>query len=224
LAHKNSGKLKVESGKLIVPIGEHIAESLLLEAPGQSLIIELEAGATADLVLFCTGGEHSVEVNLTGPHARFDLWGLYMVAGQDKADISVRINHLAPDCRSSQLIKGIAAGEATGAFTGMIHVARDAQRTDATLQNRNLQLDDAARVYTRPQLEIYADDVKCGHGATVGQMDEEAIYYMRQRGVGERTARRMQLQGFVDDIINRCPTSSSRELFAAKADKIMECI
>jgi Fe-S cluster assembly protein SufD len=210
--------------ELKIQAGERFSEALLLEAPGRHLVIELEEGAKADVVLFCIGGEHSVEVNLVGAHAEFDLWGLYMVAGRDKAEISVRINHLTPDCRSSQLIKGIAAGEATGAFTGMIHVAPGSRRTDATLENRNLQLDDAARIYTRPQLEIYADDVKCGHGATVGQLDEEAIYYMRQRGVGEREARRMQLQGFVDDIINRCPTAESRELFTAKADKIMECI
>lgn len=257
LQNRNGADVKVENIK--VAAGKRLAEALLLDGSdgsGRNVVIELAAGVVADLTLLCTGGRHSIEVDLTGPDTEFNLHGLYIAAGTEMAsevevgeaigaeaavepvsttdradgikvmpvdvDISVRVNHLAPDCRSRQSIKGIAAGSATGSFTGMIYVAREAQRTDAALHNRNLQLSDTARVKTRPQLEIYADDVKCGHGATVGQLDEEAIYYMRQRGVGEREARRMQLQGFVDDIINRCPTVDSQELFAAKAAELIE--
>ena len=83
-------------------------------------------------------------------------------------------------------------------------MAQDAQRTDAQQQSRNILLSDTARITTWPQLEIYADDVKCSHGATVGQMDAEAVYYMRQRGLSEAEARRLQIEGFVGDIVRRC--------------------
>ncbi len=159
----------------------------------------------------------ALRTDLAGTHAEAGLWGIYLASGAEHSDIELRMNHLVPDSRSRQLVKGIVADEATGIFTGMVYVAPDAQRTDASQQNRNLQLDDTAHIFTRPQLEIYADDVKCGHGATVGQLDEEAVYYMRQRGVGEREARQMQMQGFVRDIIDHCPSEIFREFVALKA-------
>jgi Fe-S cluster assembly protein SufD len=82
-------------------------------------------------------------------------------------------------------------------------------------------LSESAKIYTRPQLEIYADDVKCGHGASVGQLDQEAIYYMRQRGVGEAEARRMQMQGFADDIVNHCQSATFRDFVATAAEKLI---
>lgn len=233
----------------------------------------------------------SLNADLAEENAENILHGLYVAAGGDRADchenlgskqsssqierqntarhftgahtdIELKINHLAPDCRSRQIVKGIVgqhcstwnnlpsesdsdrssqdknpnktrnaetnsaygngvSGGAMGSFTGMIYVAPDAQRTDAALHNRNLQLSDNVKVYTRPQLEIYADDVKCGHGASVGQLDEEAIYYMRQRGVGEAQARRMQMQGFADDIINHCQSEGFREFTASKAQLLI---
>lgn len=159
----------------------------------------------------------ALRTDLAGEHAEACLWGLYLASGRRTADVELHMNHLSPDCRSAQLVKGIAAEEATGVFTGMVYVAPDAQRTYAGQQNRNLQLDDTARIYTRPQLEIYADDVKCGHGATVGQLNEEEIYYMRQRGIAQRTARRMQMEGFIDDIIARSPSEAFRGLAATLA-------
>jgi Fe-S cluster assembly protein SufD len=147
---------------------------------------------------------------------------LYIASDNAKSDIELRLNHLAPDCRSRQLVKGIATGQATGVFSGMVYVARDAQHTDATQQNRNLQLSDTAKIFTRPQLEIYADDVKCGHGATIGRLDEEAVYYMRQRGVSESEARKMQMQGFADDILNHCSSGSFREFTTTRAERLIE--
>lgn len=159
----------------------------------------------------------ALRTDLVGDHAEADLWGLYLASDQQIADVELRMNHLAPDCRSGQMVKGIAAGEAKGVFTGMVYVAQNAQRTDAGQQNRNLQLDDSAHIYTRPQLEIYADDVKCGHGATVGQLNEDEVYYMRQRGIADRTARRMQMEGFVNDIIGRSPSVHFQTIAAAHA-------
>ena len=105
------------------------------------------------------------------------------------------------DCTSDSLVKGVAGGKATGEFYGLVYVAEDAQRTDARQTNRNIEIGPDAKIITKPQLEIYADDVKCSHGATVGQMDGEAIMYMRQRGLSEQQARHMQIEGFVNDIV-----------------------
>jgi len=154
----------------------------------------------------------SLQVDLVGTGAEFKLDGLFIASSSSFTSVNVKVNHLSPDTTSRQLVKGIAADTATGSFSGMIYVARDAQRTDAMQQNRNLQLTDTAHILTHPGLEIYADDVKCSHGATVGQLDEESVYYMRQRGVSEAEARRMQLQGFAAEIIDRCPSEEVRKV------------
>jgi Fe-S cluster assembly protein SufD len=203
--------------------GEHWAEPLVIEAGGQRrLAITLEAGARLHATAFVLaegkamlsgeadgGARLSLTVDLVGPGAEFHLHALYVAGGVGEnaghADIEVSVNHMAPDCTSRQLIKGIAAGSARGAFTGKVLVAPDAQRTDATQRNQNLQLTDEARIEATPALEIYADDVRCSHGATVGQLDPEAIYYMRQRGVSEEEAHRLQLQGFAAEIVAHCP-------------------
>ena len=156
-----------------------------------------------------------MRTELVGPHAEYELFGTYIAAEHQCTDIEVNVRHMVEDCRSRQLVKGIAADESVGIFRGLVYVARDAQRTDAAQQNRNIQLHDTAKVYTRPQLEIYADDVKCGHGATVGQLNEEEVYYMRQRGVAEHDARRMQMEGFINDIVEK----SSSDMFRKYASR-----
>lgn len=156
--------------------------------------------------------------DLTGREAEARLYGLYLHGGRERCDVGVTVNHLAPECRSYELVKGVASGEAEGSFTGRVYVAQDAQRTDAFQQSRNLLLSPAAHIYTRPQLEIYADDVKCSHGATVGQLDTEAIYYMRQRGIGLEEARRLQLHGFVNDIISHCCCEGFCDWMTAQAE------
>ncbi len=148
-----------------------------------------------------------------------NLYGLWFATGGERADVNVRVNHLVADCNSFQLVKGVASGEAVGSFTGLVYVARDAQRTVALQQSRNLLMSDDARIYTEPQLEIYADDVKCSHGATVGQMDGEAVFYMRQRGISEQDARRLQMFGFVNDIISRCRHAGACDFLAGLAEE-----
>ncbi|MCL2561121.1 MAG: SufD family Fe-S cluster assembly protein [Rikenellaceae bacterium] len=164
-----------------------------------------------------------IEVNLAESHAEANLYGLWFAAGTgdlaERTDINVRALHIAPDCTSFQLVKGIAAGEAVGKFTGLIHVAADARRTAAQQQSRNLLMSETARIYTEPRLEIYSDDVKCSHGATVGQLDESALFYMRQRGLSEDDARRLQMSGFVNDIISRCPHDGVCDFVYALAEE-----
>ena len=119
-------------------------------------------------------------------------------------------------------MKGIAGGNAVGEFRGLVYVAPDAQRTDARQQSRNILLSETARIDAKPQLEIYADDVKCSHGATVGQMDADAILYMRQRGLSLAQARRLQIEGFAGDVVRRCGIGELGEALMEAVARKME--
>lgn len=143
-------------------------------------------------------------IDLNGRGAENTLGGVFLAADEEHCVVRLHTAHNVSDCRSESCVKGVAGGRAVGEFHGLVYVAQDAQRTDAQQQSRNILLSDTARITTWPQLEIYADDVKCSHGATVGQMDAEAVYYMRQRGLSEAEARRLQIEGFVGDIVRRC--------------------
>lgn len=143
-------------------------------------------------------------IDLNGRGAENTLGGVFLATDEEHCVVRLHTAHNVSDCRSESCVKGVAGGRAVGEFHGLVYVAQDAQRTDAQQQSRNILLSDTARITTWPQLEIYADDVKCSHGATVGQMDAEAVYYMRQRGLSEAEARRLQIEGFVGDIVRRC--------------------
>ena len=149
--------------------------------------------------------------DLDGAGAESELDGVFVAGGDEHCVVELRTAHNVPDCRSRSAVKGVAGGRALGEFRGLVYVAPDAQRTDARQQSRNVLLGAEARIDTKPQLEIYADDVKCTHGATVGMMDNEAILYMRQRGLSLQQARSLQIEGFVDDIVLRCPLDAVRE-------------
>lgn len=166
--------------------------------------IELAAYATIGIVSIAVGSgdvRSSFRTSLLGRRASSRHYGLFMAADGETKKMDVRVEHMVPDCRSEVTVKGVAAGTGYGEFSGMVYVAPDAQHTEAYQQSRNLLIGDKARVQTSPQLEIYADDVKCSHGATVGQMDDEAIFYMRQRGLSESEAKGLRLEGFVNDIV-----------------------
>jgi Fe-S cluster assembly protein SufD len=139
------------------------------------------------------------------------LNGLYQVNGQQLVDNHTFIDHAYPHCASHELFKGILDGKARGVFNGKIYVRQDAQKTDAKQTNQTLLLSDDATINTKPQLEIYADDVKCTHGATVGQLDAESIFYLRSRGIGSAEARSLLTYAFANDIVSRIKVASVRE-------------
>ncbi len=169
------------------------------------------------------GADAVYRTELDGGQAESMLHGLFLVGGDEHGSVRLHTAHNVADCRSESLVKGVAGGTATGRFEGLVYVAPDAQRTDAQQQSRNVLLSDTARIDTLPQLEIYADDVKCSHGATVGRMDEEAIRYMRQRGLSEAAARRLQLEGFAADVVRYCGIEPLCEtLMEAVAEKMNE--
>lgn len=139
------------------------------------------------------------------------LNGLYVTKGQQLADHHMVVEHAQPHCNSHEYFNGILDGKSKGVFHGRILVRQAAQKTDAKQTNKNLLLSEDATVDTKPQLEIYADDVKCTHGATVGQLNEESIFYLRARGIGEETARRMLIHAFAGEIIERIRNREVRE-------------
>ena len=164
-------------------------------------------------VLSLHGGfiRNNLAVTLAGEGADAQLYGLYLTDRTQHTDNSTFIDHAVPNCTSNELYKGILDDQATGAFNGKIMVRRDAQKTQAYQSNNNLLLTADARMNTKPQLEIYADDVKCSHGATVGQLDNEALFYMRTRGIGEREAKLLLMFGFAHDVVKRISIDTLRE-------------
>jgi len=152
-----------------------------------------------------------IEIEMNGHGAECALNGLYTVDLGRQNDVHVNILHHAPECKSRQHYKGLLLGKGRAVFDGRIVVDREAQHTDAHLSNDNLMLSDDAEVDTKPQLVIHADDVKCGHGTTIGQLDPEQLFYMRCRGISEAEAFRLLCQGFASDILDTCEIDALRE-------------
>jgi Fe-S cluster assembly protein SufD len=152
-----------------------------------------------------------VHTALVGEGIDSTLNGLYVEDGTQHVDNHTLIEHAQPNCQSHEFYKGILGGKATGVFRGKIHVHQAAQKTDAYQTNQNLLLSDSARIDTKPQLEIYADDVKCSHGATIGQLDQDAIFYLRSRGIGHREAVRVLTRAFAGEVLDRVRVDPLRD-------------
>jgi len=150
-------------------------------------------------------------VTMNGRRSNADVYGLYLMDRYQHIDNQVYINHAAPECISRELFKGVLDDHASGVFNGHIKVHRDAQQTNAFQTNRNILLSDKASIDTKPFLEIYADDVKCSHGATVGQLDAEALFYIRSRGISESNAKIMLMYAFAADVINKISIPELRQ-------------
>ena len=151
-----------------------------------------------------------VHVRLRGRGAECHLDGAYMVEGHDHVDHHTLVDHEESHCYSQQTYRGIAAGRGTAVFDGIVVVHRDAQKTEAHQENRNLLLSDMATVHTKPHLEIDADDVICSHGATVGSLDEDQLFYLRARGIPESIGRAILTNAFLQEIIDRVDDESTR--------------
>jgi Fe-S cluster assembly protein SufD len=151
---------------------------------------------------------HNLHVMQAGEGTEFSLDGLALIGGRQLADTNSLIDHAHAHGRSRQLHKTVVGGGAHAVFNGKIFVRRDAQQTDAGQQSRNLLLSDKAHVDTKPQLEIFADDVKCAHGATVGQIEADELFYLKSRGLSDATARNLLTYAFAAEIIERIPVKS----------------
>jgi Fe-S cluster assembly protein SufD len=181
---------------------------------------ELGRASNVNIHSFALGAKlsrNNIRANLAGEGLECILNGLYLTRGEQLADHHMIVEHAQPHCASHEYFNGILDDKSKGVFHGRILVRPIAQKTDAKQTNRNLLLSDDATVDTKPQLEIYADDVKCTHGATVGQLNDESIFYLRTRGLGKDTARRMLIHAFAGEIIARVKCDSVRE----ELDKIV---
>lgn len=232
VSHRGSGQTSVTNhvSEFIIARDAKLTLTETTEFTAQNIAVlssYSRVEGTFDRVFVQLGAEvirSEYHCDLTRPGAQTSIYGLYLAAAQEKMDTYTAVNHLTGNCNSFQLIKGVVSGEAVGVFTGRIYVAPDADGTSAMQQNRNLIISPQARAVSAPQLEIYAEEVQCTHGASTGQLDPQAIYYMRQRGIDETMARKLQMSGFVNDIISRCdnPTLAAEiyEMAAAKIESL----
>ncbi len=183
---------------------------------------------------FSFGGSlvrNDIRVGLDAEDAVCTLNGLFMADGRQHVDYHTYIDHHKPRCVSQELYKGILSGRARGVFNGAVYVHPGAIKTDAHQTNNNLLLSRDAEIDTKPQLEIYADDVKCSHGATVGQLDEDMLFYLRSRGIDEPAARGLLVYGFARDVIDRIEVNAIRNRLAESllrwlphADQVRELV
>ena len=189
--------------------------------------IEVQSGQRKDMVLLMFPGvscDIKLDVRLTGEGAEANVYGAYVCGGDEKVKIAVDMHHDLPHCNSRQLFKGIAGGVSKVDFYGKIIVAQDAQRTEAYQENHNILLTDGAKVDTKPQLEIYADDVKCSHGATIGRLNEEEQFYMRSRGISLEDAKVLQMISFVAPVLENIPDETQREALAVQLEEAIRNI
>ncbi len=177
-------------------VGKDPVPASLTLAAGESFFATfvVEEGVSADVTM---------EVDLVGEGASLDLGGVYRCSGDERVAFHLNVRHLCGGCTSRQLFKGIVGGRSRVVFDGLIHVAPDAQKTEAYQENHSILLSGEAQVQTSPQLEIYADDVVCSHGATIGSLSEDELFYMRSRGIPEAEARQMQIQSFLSPVLGR---------------------
>ena len=189
--------------------------------------IVVERDACIDMVLLVMPGvscDVKLDGRLAGEGAEANIYGAYVCGSQERVKISVDMHHDLPHCNSRQLFKGIAGGTSRVDFYGKIIVAQDAQRTEAYQENHNILLTDGAKVDTKPQLEIYADDVKCSHGATIGRLNEEEQFYMRSRGISLEDAKVLQMISFIAPVLENIPEADREDVAAQFEDAIRNIV
>ena len=175
---------------------------------------KLAEGSSLRSVAVTLNGGHirnHTEIRMIGEHCEVQAHGLYLNDQEQEVDNYVFVEHIFPNCHSQELFKGILDDAAHGTFNGHVLVQYGATKTEAYQSNKNILLTDKALIHTKPFLEIYNDDVKCSHGSTIGQLDEQALFYIRSRGVSERTARTMLLYAFCDEVLKQILLGSLRD-------------
>ena len=153
---------------------------------------------------------HEIHAEIEGPNAEISFNGVNLLNDTQHGDTTILIEHKAPHCRSNQFYRTLLDDKARGVFQGKVHVHQEAQKTDGYQLSNTLLLSPEAEMDTKPELEIYADDVKCSHGATTGQLDEEPLFYLRQRGLNEAQARLLLIQAFVDEVVDKVEDETVR--------------
>lgn len=153
---------------------------------------------------------HETHIRLNGENAEAGIFGLSLLRGKQLGDTTIKIEHKAPHCRSNQFFKTVLGDQSHGVFQGKIHVDQIAQKTDGYQLSNNMLLSPLAEMNVKPELEIYADDVKCSHGTTTGQLDESPLFYLRSRGLPEQEARRLLIEAFLGEVVERVTSEDVR--------------
>lgn len=186
---------------------------------------ELGAGATLKLFIINTGGKlvrQEVIIAVAGEDAHFDLRGINLLAGESHTDITLELGHSVPNTTSQEIIRNVVLDRARGVFQGQIRVARAAQKTDAQMACNTLLLSDDGEFDAKPELEIFADDVICAHGATVIDLDPAQMFYLEARGIPEKSARTLLINGFVDELIDELEDEEMVDAFTARIESWLE--
>ncbi len=212
---------------LEVAPGETHCQCLLLDASApqvQRLRVTVGEGGTCAIFVVNAAQDYArLEVEVTLKQAaHFEFGGVTIGGGDAVREIVTRVTHAAPDATSNQVVRSVHWGQATGNFLGRIMVARHAQKTDATQDFKALLLEKGASANARPELEIFADDVKCAHGAAIGQMDEAARFYMASRGIDPEAARRLLIRAFIADALVALDDDGERERLQNAALAVLE--
>ncbi len=171
-----------------------------------SVYFQLEAAAGLESHYISLNGgllRNNLRLRFNGPHGNANIYGIYLMDRKQHTDNQVFVDHAFPDCTSGELFKGILDEHSSAVFNGHVLVERNAVRTNAYQSNRNILLTETAKINSKPFLEIYNDDVKCSHGSTTGQLDQDAMYYLRQRGIGEESARMLLMYAYADEVIGK---------------------
>ena len=213
--------LNIPSGEFVINLKQgEVRNCYIIQAYGENETvavdykISLAEDSHLNLVVTSVFGKsitNNFEVVLAGEHSECNLSGLYLIDGNQFVENNIILNHDAAKCNSNQLFKGIVDQNGISKFYGLIKVAPDSQKTEAYQANHNLLMSDDAKAFTKPQLEIYADDVKCSHGATIGKLDEEEAFYLRSRGITEGESATLLQIAFISEVIEKIPDKSLQE-------------
>lgn len=193
-----------------------IFERVFINEPGLDLHIEQEAGSKVKIVVVNYSGipgyrdteiSNKIFIEQLGEDCQTEIYALAFLHGEERVTTETHVLHSVGGGSSNQLIKFVLDDNARGRFVGDLKIAQDAQQTEAHQTNRNLLLSETAEMRTQPQLEIYADDVQATHGASTGQLDESALFYMQQRGIGQQKARQLLVNAFMKEVLDKVPNS-----------------
>lgn len=205
----NSGTFTNAVNEIIVEEGAH-GKCYLIQNDGEGStqvntteVVQKKASEFSVVTLTKSGDlvRNNLNFKITDEGCVSNMYGIYFTSGSQHVDNHTFADHLKPNCNSNELYKGVMTGKSTGVFNGKIMVHKDAQQTNAFQSNQNILLSKTASVNTKPELEIYADDVKCSHGCTIGQLDEEAMFYLQSRGLGKESASKLLIQAFAGDVL-----------------------
>lgn len=215
---------------MVVRDGAEFRRAVWQEEGGQSVVNSICAAKLDEKANFQSTGlstgsrlsRHECHVHFWGPGSSASINSAALVAGERHSDFTTDTQFRAEDCVATQIHKGVAKDRGRNVFQGKFHVFREAQKTDAKMAANALLLSDGAEANHKPELEIYADDVECAHGSTVGALDEEALFYLRQRGLNENEARALLIEAFVGEVVEKFEDEALRTIFASLVDKWLE--